>query len=685
MLWVAGFAWGRMVEVRGSGAVASPFVAAFALVRLTSLQIAGFKRFGETATLRVRSRSLALLGPNESGKTTVLEALEHLGRDGFPAATQFTDRQRRNGSDVVLSGRFTLETEDVRAVRDLLDGRPVSGLIDFDEPFTITKQANGKRYFRWKVAAERDISGRQQFVTDVQEELGRDLASLPLAAYDKAQLAGVRDVLQLIPTGLKGVEREQLETEELAVLRNAQGTLESWATQLGQPDAFLNDWRDRISRLIDEESEAAPRIAAGRLLFTRLPRFLRFDDDARRLPTFTEFTAKPSGGLTNLLAAAQSSFQDLATLAGQQSGREALAEEERRINLLLERLFRSWSQRDVTAAVKIDTTGVEVVGRDRSAPLIDSPMGQRSAGMQMFAALLAFLHTEEAESDSRAVVLIDEAEMHLHYDAQADLVRVFDRQDVAQVVIYTTHSIGCLPEDLGLGIVVVEETDDERSRLSQSFWTQGPGLTPIMAALGATALAFTPARRVVIGEGAHEAILLPTLLRESREHDQITEPLGFQVVGGLSEISARTAHALEEEAGTVVYLVDNDGGGSAVRAILPDTARDAGRVLVLGDGTDVVSIEDLVSATVFVAAIDAVLAGDRCEPLQIAEADVPQTGRAKWALAHLVEGGSPEARTRLAQAAVTIGSDRRLLEPSRAESVRSLLSLIRATFPTGGS
>lgn len=303
--------------------------------------------------------------------------------------------------------------------------------------------------------------------------------------------------------------------------------------------------------------------------------------------------------------------------------------------------------------------------------------------MQIFAALLAFLNSKGAAGGSPPVLLIDEAEMHLHYDAQADLIRVFDRQEVAQAVLYTTQSIGCLPEDLGLGVVVVEECGDERSRLSQSFWTRGPGITPLMLALGATALSFTPARRVVIGEGAHESILLPTLLRQAREDRSALEPLGFQVVGGLSEISEDAAARLDEEAGTVVYLVDNDEAGRAIRGLLPRAVRDAARVLVLGDGTDVRTIEDCVSAEILVGALDTVLTEDQLAPLRLRPQDVPETGRAAWAEEQLVAAGGPKARTRLALAALLAGSDGGLAEPSRLEVLRTLLTSIRAIFPEG--
>ncbi|HEX5852228.1 MAG TPA: AAA family ATPase [Solirubrobacteraceae bacterium] len=332
--------------------------------------------------------------------------------------------------------------------------------------------------------------------------------------------------------------------------------------------------------------------------------------------------------------------------------------------------------------IEVSSAGVGVIGRDRSAPIPDPPLSQRSEGMRTFAALLSFLHAKKADWSNPPVLLVDEAEVHLHYDAQADLVEIFERQELAQCVIYTTHSVGCLPEDLGLGIVVVEESGNERSRVSQSFWTGGPGLTPIMLALGATALSFTPARRVIIGEGAHEAILLPTLLRQARDDVPMHEPLGFQIVGGLSEVSAGTAARLEEEAGTVLYLVDHDAGGRAAAALLPQSVRDSGRVLTLGQHTDAQSIEDFVAAPILVAAADEVLIADGHTALQLQASELPSSGRAKWLEERLSASGSEEARTRLAQAAVVLGASDGLAEPARVPALQALLLAARAAFPS---
>jgi energy-coupling factor transporter ATP-binding protein EcfA2 len=650
-------------------------------MRLLSLQIKGFKRFEDATTLRVRGRTLAILGHNESGKTSLLEALEHLGSNSFPGATQFTDRQQRPSSDVILSARFAVEADDLSAIADDLDGRSYTGSIPSDARWTLLKWANGERRFSYDSGLRRDVAPRTALAQEVRRVLQTEWDDIPAGDYNDERLAELYTIASGVGDKLYDEREEGLAKASLDSLSDLHTQLTSWAEQLPEPSDSLDGLREHVGALLAEETAPLPDLVAGRALFARQPAFLRFDGDARTLPPFTAFVERPSSSLVNLLAAADARFEDLANLAGSEDSRTILSEEEARINLRLEALFRAWTQKNVILAVRIDANGIEVRARDRAAPLIDTPLQQRSSGMRMFAALLAFLHVHDDGWTSPPVLLVDEAEMHLHYDGQADLVRVFERQAVAQVVLYTTHSIGCLPEDLGLGLIVVEEHGDERSRLSQSFWTRGPGLTPLMTALGAGAASFTPARRAVIGEGAHEAILLPSLLRQARDNEDTLAPLGFQVVGGLAQISSEAAAGLEEDAGTVVYLLDNDQEGMAIRSILPEQARENGRVLVLGQGTDLVSIEDLLAAEVLVASIDEVLKADGHQPLGLEPQAVPTTGRAAWAVAQMINGGGHDARTRLAQAAVLSAPEAGLIEPSRIQILKDLLVTIRELFP----
>jgi hypothetical protein len=630
--------------------------------------------------LRIRGKTHAVLGHNESGKTSLIQAMAHLDRNGFAGATEFTDRTPRPPNDAVLSARFEIEDADVAAITKALEGRSYSGAAQAGQTWTMTKHANGGRYIDNVEGIERDFSSRGRLASVLDQVMGR-WDSLPIHLYDDARQSQIRAEIETTKQHLiTHQEGGPLPESALDNLTSLKTSLDSWLAVAGD-SPNLAGLSTEVSSLEADERADHPGRTASLVLFSRMPSFLMFDNDARLLPSFTAFSDRPSAGLVNLLAAGGTTFSELASLAGQEGGQDALNEEELQVNRRLELFFANWSQREVTPAIRVDTTGIRITGRDRAAPILDAPLSQRSEGMRMFAALAAFLQAGNEDWASPPVLLVDEAELHLHYDAQADLVRLFERQEVAQCVVYTTHSVGCLPEDLGLGLVVVEECGEERSQISQAVWTRGPGLTPIMLALGATALSFTPARRVLIGEGAHEAILLPSLLRQAREHTPLRTPLGFQIVGGLAEISERAAASLEEEAGTVVYVVDNDAGGRAAAAVLPAHVRNSGRIFTLGEGADAICIEDFVAAEILASSIADLLSADGLTTLGLTAADVPPSGRAKWAVETLEGAGSNASRTRLAQSAVLAGADGGLVEPNKAPALRALLSSIEAVLP----
>jgi predicted ATP-dependent endonuclease of OLD family len=127
-----------------------------------------------------------------------------------------------------------------------------------------------------------------------------------------------------------------------------------------------------------------------------------------------------------------------------------------------------------------------------------------------------------------------------------------------------------------------------------------------MLAMGASALAFTPARNVLVGEGPSECILLPTLLREVLD----VAALDFQVAPGLSNASESTLPALLDSGARVVFLCDADKGGRARAGWLKKAGADADLVILYDDNDvrlDVQALEDLLRPEVFAEAVNRVL------------------------------------------------------------------------------
>src|SRR4051812_42069531 len=109
-------------------------------MQLDSVAIQGYKRFESKTVLYARARATAIVGTNEAGKTSLLQALERITRRGWDGVRDFTDRLTpADPNRDILSARFTLEAEDVIAAQAAIAGRSVLSPIDADLTFTRMK------------------------------------------------------------------------------------------------------------------------------------------------------------------------------------------------------------------------------------------------------------------------------------------------------------------------------------------------------------------------------------------------------------------------------------------------------------------------------------------------------------------------------------------------------------------
>jgi len=257
----------------------------------------------------------------------------------------------------------------------------------------------------------------------------------------------------------------------------------------------------------------------------------------------------------------------------------------------------SWSQSEVFPRLLLDPDSIKI-------QVISSgtytEITSRSDGLKQYIALRAFLALKRHEISP--TLLIDEAEIHLHYAAQADLIKEFEKQNLVNSIMYTTHSAGCLPSDLGTGIravepIILDDMDSGLSRLKNSIWQNEGGFSPILFAMGANIIAFTMARKAVIAEGPSETILLPRLFRES---DNISY-LDFQVAPGIATVSRENASLFEFEAAKEVYLLDGDSAGNANKKKLILGGIDPDKIIQLENEY---SIEDYVDPDILLNAVN---------------------------------------------------------------------------------
>jgi hypothetical protein len=553
-------------------------------MRLVSAELHGYRRFAESTKIDLYGRLIAIVGPNEAGKSSILQALQWSDTGGeIPS----WDRTRRAGVDpdqVVVRLRWLVEPEDRTEIAHLhggMDPKRAHWLI-------VSRRANGARATSVEPHLVRNLGPRHELVERLRfarradnwlsEERTRKTPAHP-TRLDQISRALAGDDPTLGPDIIANLR-------EITTLLGGNGD----HTQLAE----------KMNAVAEHESQPHPDDEARRILYDRVPDFLTFGEQERALETqydLQAIAANPPPAISNLAKLAGLDLGDLhATIARDDSGDvvRILAD----ANARLAEEFKAWTQYPINVRFDNDLMILRIHVSTGGGGF--SKLGERSDGLKQFVALIALTAAERR--GAAPILLIDEAESHLHYDAQADLMQVFARQDTAAQIIYTTHSAGCLPEDLGAGIRVVEPmAASDHSRVHNRFWTNEPGFFPLLLGMGAATLAFVPVRDAVITEGPSELVLLPTLLREATGR----AALGYQIAPGASNVKPAAIAGLDLQAPRTAWLVDGDKGGVELRKKLTRKGIPKDRIVTLGQGYESgLVLEDLVRREEYLWAIN---------------------------------------------------------------------------------
>jgi ABC-type transport system involved in cytochrome c biogenesis ATPase subunit len=544
--------------------------------------------------IKLDQKIVAVVGPNEAGKTTLLKALAYADRGGDMPLAQRSRSAGVPDQTPIVSLRYLLSKEDqaavvefdlaeppteVRVSRPASGGNPVVQILPHPRKSESTLHS---LIFDLKAGLEA-TAGLERAAGDGDEQEADDATTV---LEDIRQLqSDIADFTDFPVKERPGIEVLRGRADELA------GRLKDFeqTERIEQPLRRLGEWVDHPD----------PLQAVLDCLWQRTPEVVVFDDGDRSLAsayTLDEaLVANPPAALGNLARLADLDLQHLydAMQTDQIARRDTI---KNKANANLAAYFaKAWQQSDLTVELNVenDVLRIGLVEGGVFASVFD----ERSAGLRMFVALTAFLATRK--STRPKVLLIDEAESHLHIDAQADLVEMFAQQNKADKVIYTTHSPACLPPDLGVGIRALVVDGDETSHVENSFWRQdGRAFSSLMFAMGASAAAFTPARCAVIAEGATDMLLLPSLVRAAIP----IEKLPYQVAPGLSEVPRDLYPELDFEAAKVAFLVDGDSGGNDLAKLLGREVPED-RIVKLG----VPGIENVLESKVYRATFAEVL------------------------------------------------------------------------------
>ncbi|SKB64035.1 ATP-dependent nuclease [Daejeonella lutea] len=449
-------------------------------MKLINVKIHKYKSFEKEQSFEIKDDVTILVGMNESGKTSVLEAIAKTNYFQDDKKFQFSlthDYPRREKKNVdkaqadpsAITCTYRLDSSLLKLIDEKVGaGVFTEGLI------SITTNYNNRNTYS-NVNAD-----FKKFIALKTSDLGISSKAL-------------NDKLEKI-TSSKDLDVIIAEYKDDALKANLE-KIKPFITNVWK-------WSNPIEEFI-----------ARTILKPNIPKFLYYDEyyslpsrivieklDNEELEDEEMKTAKALLELADLNASDILKSEDFEDYIAELEATEAIISDE---------LFKYWStnsnlsiefkieakEEKVKRTIRNDYNNEEVIDINIVEHILDIrvknqrtrvslPLKNRSKGFNWFFSFLVWFKKIQEDKDSKYVLLLDEPGLNLHAAAQADLLKFIE--DLAQEyqIIYTTHSPFSIPTGNLDRVRTVLETA-EGSVITDSIQQKDPNtLFPLQAALG---------------------------------------------------------------------------------------------------------------------------------------------------------------------------------------------------------
>ena len=641
-------------------------------MRLVKARVQNYRSIKDTGEFEVDPHKTIMVGPNEAGKTVILQALQHLRPPkGITPLEPLRDYPRGLYNDIttgkakaetidVVTGWFQLEDADKESIPEAFHG----------VTYRVTTRMNGEGYHA--------LEGAPAIPTYLS--VSKDLARL--AAHADGQVPAPADGEPAKPAHTGTLTELTADWKEGKLIDGkTSNAVKAWLKSVfpfvDESNQAENDRYDKLmrsTRVCEERDEVLAQ------LDERVPVFVLFNN---------YFRVRPRIHLAHLATRVQENLLDDATYdygnlcllkllgftakelsdlgntpepkpddrAGLKTYQDRLDQRGYQLNgasvKLTESIVEVWQpdkERDEAAKLHltVDRQYLKVVVEDAIGVLIE--LDQRSEGFQWLVSFFVVFFAEAMDKHKNAVLLLDEPGLSLHGLKQREFQGTLSRLAERNQTIYTTHSpflVG--PDELDL-VRVVEMTDRRvGTKVHTTVTAKDPtGLLPLMEALGYDlAQSLFSQQRNLVCEGLTDYWYLEAtaaLLREAGVAD-MNEKIALIPAGSASKV-VYYATILAAHKFRVAALLDSDAAGdqAASQDTLVHTLGNK-RILRTKDAyqgeVEKPEIEDTLRATLIQVAktmgwdVEAKAAAQPKRPLVDLLAEVPDFSKYKLAKAYL--------------------------------------------------
>jgi predicted ATPase len=558
------------------------------VLTLKQVTIHKFKCIESDQTFEVDPAVTVLVGMNESGKTSILQALAKTRYFTKDAAFRFNpthDFPRKEKKRMDKSGETPKAVTCTYGIAEELVGAIAKDIgPDVFTPDDIIQHVLYDNRTIWTPP----VVDANAFVAWKTKQLGVSSRTLD------EKLVKVRSVEDL--DALIGEYQDENLVRHLKSLR----------------PYFANEWKWPDSHPLCE-------YVARRHLSPHLPKFLYYDE-YYALPSRISIEKLRGEELEEEQLKTAKALFDLADInvdevLKAEDFEDFKAELEATEATITQELFNYWST-NTNLEIQFDIDKIENTHPQRGTRIVEHvldirvrnnrtkmslPLRHRSKGFNWFFSFLVWFKKIQEDKDSNYVLLLDEPGLNLHASAQHDLLKFIEDLSTNYQILYTTHSPFMVdPEKLHRVRTILETVNG--SQVSDSLQEKDPNtLFPLQAALGYDiAQNLFISKHNLIVEGVSDLIFLQaasgtlaSLGRTGLRDDIVIVP-----VGGLDKVSTFVS-LLRGSSLNMVCLVDSSidpASKAQLDNLVASKIIKRSKVLQFDqfvDGTDEADIEDM--------------------------------------------------------------------------------------------
>lgn len=478
-------------------------------MRLVKARVQGYRSVIDSGWFDVENGKTILVGPNEAGKTAILQALQKLNppedielfnplRD-YPRA-KYDEDIEKGGIDpsnfTVVEGHFSLEDSDAEKLPE--EYRNIT--------YVYGRHLDNSAWHRLDNAPE------CLTFSEIDKNLLKLVNHFQETAKEEKAEDDVIDAIQSeLDNIINGLTKSSVITTEKA--SQIKAWLKKYLKYLDDDDAKKNERYDRVDALLDKPAEQALVLA---LCEKMMPKFILFSNYFRIKPVL-HLRKLADRIANNSLDDSQYDYGNICLLkllgftpkeladAGDTSRfnlnepkqyeqyKAQLDERDYKLNAATIRLTKAirevWNptqdSRDANKLrIKVDGQYLKVVVEDELG--VEVELDQRSEGFQWMVSFYVVFFAEAADKHKNAILLLDEPGMSLHALKQAEFRETLSKLSEKNQTIYTTHSpflVGTDELDKVRVVEMVDRTTGTKVHLSLTATDDG-AILPLQEALG---------------------------------------------------------------------------------------------------------------------------------------------------------------------------------------------------------